>query len=67
MDINKQKKFAAGLSIFSNAVIILLKLIAGFLSGSISIISEAIHSLSDMFASVLTYFSVIRSSDPADK
>ena len=54
MEINKQKKFAAGLSIFSNAVIIILKLIAGFLSGSISIISEAIHSLSDMFASVLT-------------
>ena len=67
MEINKQKKFAAGLSIFSNAVIIILKLIAGFLSGSISIISEAIHSLSDMFASVLTYFSVIRSSEPADK
>ena len=67
MDINKQKKFAAGLSICSNAIIIMLKLIAGFLSGSISIISEAIHSLSDMLASVITFFSVVRSSEPADK
>ena len=61
-----QKKFAAGLSICSNAVIILLKLIAGILSGSISIISEAVHSLSDFLASVLTFFAVMKSSEPAD-
>ena len=36
------------------------------ISGSISIISEAIHSLSDFLASVLTFFAVIRSSEPAD-
>lgn len=62
-----EKKFAAGLSIVSNAVIIVLKLIAGVMSGSISIISEAIHSLSDFFASVLTFFAVMKSSEPADK
>lgn len=62
-----QKKFAAGLSICSNAVIILLKIIAGALSGSISIISEAVHSLSDFLASVLTFFAVMKSSEPADK
>ncbi len=67
MDIIKQKKLAAGLSISSNAVIIALKLIAGIISGSISIISEAIHSLSDFLASVLTFFSVMKSSEPADK
>ena len=67
MNINSQKKFAAGFSIFSNATIIVLKIIAGILSGSISIISEAIHSLSDMLASVIAYFSVMRSSEPADK
>lgn len=66
MDINTEKKLAAGLSIFSNTVIIILKFIAGIISGSISIISEAIHSLSDCLASVLTFFSVIRSSRPAD-
>lgn len=62
-----EKKLAAGLSIFSNATIILLKLIAGVISGSISIISEAIHSLSDFLASVLTFFAVMKSSEPADK
>ena len=62
-----EKKTAAGLSIASNAVIIILKLIAGYISGSISIISEAIHSLSDFLASVLTFFAVMKSSEPADK
>lgn len=67
MLIVTQKKIAAGLSIFSNAAIILLKLIAGVVSGSISIISEAIHSMSDFLASVLTFFAVMKSSEPADK
>ncbi len=67
MDIITEKKLAAGLSISSNAVIIILKLIAGVISGSISIISEAIHSLSDFLASVLTFFAVMKSSEPADK
>lgn len=67
MDLDFQKKFAAGLSIFSNSVIIILKLVVGLYSGSISIISEAIHSMSDFLASVLTFFSVIKSAEPADK
>lgn len=54
MDINTEKKLAAGLSITSNALIIILKFIAGVISGSISIISEAIHSFSDFLASILT-------------
>lgn len=67
MRVETEKKLAAGFSIISNAVIIILKLIAGSVSGSISIISEAIHSLSDFLASVLTFFAVSRSSEPADK
>ena len=67
MDINTEKRFAAGLSISSNAVLILLKIIIGHISGSISIISEAIHSLSDFLASILTFFAVSRSAEPADK
>lgn len=67
MNLDCQKKFAAGLSIFSNSVIIILKLVVGLYLGSISIISEAIHSMSDFFASILTFFSVIKSAEPADK
>lgn len=66
MNIETEKKFAAGLSIVSNTTIIILKLIAGFISGSISVISEAIHSMSDLLASCLTFFSVIKSAQPAD-
>ena len=66
MHINKIKKIAAGLSILSNVILTLLKIIAGLMSGSLSIISEAIHSLSDFAASILTFFSVMKSSRPAD-
>ena len=67
MNIATEKKFAAALSITSNTLVFLFKIVAGILSGSISIISEAIHSVSDFLASVLTFFSVTRSSEPADK
>ena len=67
MQINTRKKLAAGLSICSNIILTLLKLITGILSGSLSIISEAIHSVSDFIASILTFFSVMKSAKPADK
>ena len=66
MQVNTKKKLAAGLSITSNIILSVLKIISGVISGSLSIISEAIHSLSDLSASVLTFFSVIKSSKPAD-
>lgn len=65
--VTKEKKFAATLSIVSNTSLIILKLIAGVMSGSIGIISEAIHSGSDLFASIITFFSVSESSKPADE
>ena len=67
MKSKTNKKFAAGLSILSNGLIILFKLIAGFITGSMSIISEAIHSMSDFLASVITYAAVVHSSQPADE
>ena len=67
MDINSKKKFAAGLSIVSNITLSVLKIAAGIISGSLSIISEAIHSMSDLLASLLTMFSVIKSAKPADE
>lgn len=65
--IVREKKFAAALSILSNTTLIILKFIAGFLTGSIGIISEAIHSGSDLLASIITFFSVSESSKPADE
>ncbi len=66
MIFENQKKFAASLSIISNGIIILFKFVAGIITGSMSILSEAIHSMSDFLASVLTFFAVVRSSKPAD-
>ena len=67
MDINKKKILAAKFSIISNIFLTALKIIAGIISGSISVISEAIHSMSDFFASIITFFSVMKSSQPADE
>lgn len=62
-----EKKKSAALSVISNLILILIKLTAGVLSGSISVLSEALHSLADLGASCLAYFSVSKSSKPADE
>jgi cation diffusion facilitator family transporter len=56
----------ARLSILSNTLLILMKLAAGFISGSVSIISEAIHSSMDLIAAVIAFFSVRISDNPPD-
>ncbi len=60
------KQTAAFLSICSNALLIILKLIVGCITGSLSVMSEALHSLSDIAASFIAYVSVKKSSEPAD-
>jgi cation diffusion facilitator family transporter len=56
----------ARLSIISNTILIVLKLIVGFLTQSVSIISEAIHSGLDLAAAVIAFYSVKTSVKPAD-
>jgi cation diffusion facilitator family transporter len=56
----------ARLSIISNILLIIMKLAAGIISGSVSIISEAIHSSMDLIASVIAFFSVKVSDNPPD-
>jgi cation diffusion facilitator family transporter len=60
------KRGAAGLSIASNATLIAIKLAAGAITGSIAIITEALHSAIDLVASVIAYFSVRKADEPAD-
>ncbi|MDP4089361.1 MAG: cation diffusion facilitator family transporter [Bacillota bacterium] len=60
------KAKTARLSILSNSCLIIMKLTVGLLSGSVSIISEAIHSSMDLAAAVIAFFSVRISSKPAD-
>jgi cation diffusion facilitator family transporter len=61
------KSGAAALSIVSNSVLIALKLAAGAITGSIAIITEAIHSLIDLVASVIAFVSVRKADEPADE
>jgi cation diffusion facilitator family transporter len=58
---------AAALSIASNATLIALKLAAGAITGSIAILTEAIHSLIDLVASVVAFVSVRKADEPADE
>ena len=62
----RTKSGAAGLSIASNATLIAIKLAAGAITGSIAILTEAIHSLIDLVASVIAFASVRKADEPAD-
>ena len=64
--MNKKIRVAR-LSILSNSMLIVLKVVVGLLSGSVSIISEAIHSFMDLLASFVAFFSVRISDTPADE
>jgi cation diffusion facilitator family transporter len=56
----------ARLSILSNTLLIMMKLAVGLISGSVSIISEAIHSSMDLIAALIAFFSVRVSDNPPD-
>jgi len=60
------KAAAAGVSIAYNAILILAKVTAAVLTGSVAIISEALNSTIDLFASVIAYVAVRRADEPAD-
>lgn len=62
-----RKRRAAALSIASNATLIVLKLIAGVVTGSVAIVTEAVHSGVDLIASLIAYFSVRKAGEPADE
>ncbi|HVD38570.1 MAG TPA: cation diffusion facilitator family transporter [Solirubrobacterales bacterium] len=63
----RSKSGAAALSIASNSILIALKLAAGAITGSIAILTEAIHSLVDLVASVIAFISVRKADEPADE
>lgn len=57
----------ARLSILSNSLLISMKLVVGVISGSVSIISEAIHSSMDLIAAIIAFLSVKVSDNPPDE
>ncbi len=60
------KRRTAAISVVSNSVLILLKVIAGSLTGSVAILTEAVHSSVDLIASLVAFVSVRIADVPAD-
>jgi len=60
------KTRTARLSVLSNSLLILLKVVVGIVTGSVSILSEAIHSSLDLVAAIIAFFAVKVSGNPAD-
>jgi len=60
------KTSIARLSVASNTLLIAMKLVVGIISGSVSIISEAIHSSMDLLAAIIAFFAVRVSDNPPD-
>jgi cation diffusion facilitator family transporter len=58
---------AAVVSVVSNTLLILLKVVAGSITGSVAILTEAMHSAIDLIASIVAYFSVRKAEDPPDE
>jgi cation diffusion facilitator family transporter len=65
--MEKEKKRVALLSVFAAIFLTGFKLVVGIVTGSLGVLSEALHSALDMVAAVITYFSVRISDKPADK
>jgi cation diffusion facilitator family transporter len=57
----------AKLSVVSNSVLTILKIIVGMTTGSVSIVAEGAHSAVDLIASVITFVSVKVAGRKADK
>ncbi len=63
---NVRKAKCALLSIYSNSALVGLKLVVGILMMSVSVLSEAIHSMIDLIAAIIANYSIRKSLKPAD-
>ncbi len=63
---SKEKRFVAFTSVIAAILLTLMKLIVGLMTGSLGILSEALHSGLDLIAAIMTLFAVRISDKPAD-
>jgi cation diffusion facilitator family transporter len=57
---------AAKVSVFSNTVLVLTKLVVGVFTGSVSVVAEAAHSAVDLLAALIAYYAVSTSDKSPD-
>jgi len=65
--VARRKARVAAVSVASNTALVVMKVVVGLSIGSVSVISEAIHSLMDLLAAAIAYFAVRTSGKPADR
>jgi cation diffusion facilitator family transporter len=64
--LGRRPELVALVSVFIGVALVLGKLIVGVLTGSLGILSEAVHSILDLVASAFTLFAVRTARKPAD-
>jgi len=65
--LSKEKSRVALLSVVSNSALVVLKVVVGFVTGSVSVFAEGLHSAFDLIAAVIAFFSVRIADRPADE
>ena len=66
MDVDLKKSIAALSSIIWSGLLTAMKLVVGLMTGSLGILSEALHSALDLVAAGGTFFAVKVAAQPAD-
>lgn len=61
-----QKQRAAAISVVATSGLTIVKLLVGWWSGSISVISEGLHSGTDLLAALMAWFAIRQSGKPPD-
>ncbi|MCS7185458.1 MAG: cation diffusion facilitator family transporter [Armatimonadota bacterium] len=61
-----QKQRAAIISVAATSTLTIIKLLVGWWSGSVSVISEGLHSGTDLLAALMAWFAVRQSGKPPD-
>jgi len=64
--MRSEKRSVARNSVLAAVAMTALKIVVGFATGSLGLISEAAHSALDLIAAIITFFSVGVSDKPAD-
>jgi cation diffusion facilitator family transporter len=67
IEVQTQKRRAAVASLGFNVLSTAFKLIAAVLTGSVALLSEAVHSMTDVIASSIAYFGVRAAAAPPDE
>lgn len=66
MQVHSEKQSVALVSMVASAGLAIAKLVAGLVTGSLGILSEAVHSFTDFCATVITFFAVRMGDQPPD-